>query len=539
MLSEINCSLFKNGPVIFHEGLNIILGDDDAKNSIGKSSALMVIDFVYGGDSLLDDKAGIIKELGHHVYYFSFNFLGEKQFFSRATDTPDVVNICNKNYININKISIQKFREMLKEFYNLNECENSFRSLVSPFARIWGKETIDPDKPFITVNNEPAKTAVNRLIDLFNYSKLVSSEKKIVENLQQRKKTIVNFMKENIIPDISKRVYGDNEKILIKNNELIEKIKRDLGGALTVYDNLFEENLTKLQINKNELLVSRSAIQIKIKRLEKEIKGITPRLSANIALVKEFFPNVNVERLEEVEVFHQKISKIVKNQLKEELSSTIFEEIKLTEKIIDLEGSIQNALKSQGMPDDVFEKVFELKEQTDKAKVENSYFDQKKNTEEAIKNSTVRLDQTYSSIFLDIEDKINKRLKAFNKVVYGVKRSSSELRLKSASSYMFSSSSDTGTGKSYAGLIGFDLAILSSTYLPFVIHDSIIYKNIEIEATKRILRILSFIKTKQIFLSFDEAHKFGPYVEGLIKKYTVLKLSNDDLLYIKDWRNKK
>lgn len=81
--------------------------------------------------------------------------------------------------------------------------------------------------------------------------------------------------------------------------------------------------------------------------------------------------------------------------------------------------------------------------------------------------------------------------------------------------------------------------MLSMTKLPMAIHDSVIYKNIEVPATVRILRILSAMRSKQIFLSFDEAKKFGPHIERLLKRFTVLKLANDDLLYKKDWRGRK
>lgn len=140
---------------------------------------------------------------------------------------------------------------------------------------------------------------------------------------------------------------------------------------------------------------------------------------------------------------------------------------------------------------------------------------------------------------MDIERQVNQKLRAFNKVVYGPFRASSELRIKSPSSYQFTSPADTGTGKSYAGLIGFDLAMLSLTRLPLFLHDSIIYKNIEVPATRRILRILAAVKSKQIFLSFDEAKKFGPEAELLLKHFTVLKLGHNDLLYTKDWRDQK
>lgn len=49
MLKEIICDKFKQKRVEFHRGLNVVLGDDQGSNSIGKSTFLMIIDFVYGG----------------------------------------------------------------------------------------------------------------------------------------------------------------------------------------------------------------------------------------------------------------------------------------------------------------------------------------------------------------------------------------------------------------------------------------------------------------------------------------------------------
>jgi len=77
------------------------------------------------------------------------------------------------------------------------------------------------------------------------------------------------------------------------------------------------------------------------------------------------------------------------------------------------------------------------------------------------------------------------------------------------------------------------------TRLPFIIHDSVIYKNIEVPATRNILRILASVKRKQIFLAFDEAPKFGLNSEKILRTRTVLKLSDDNLLYNKDWREQQ
>lgn len=106
MLKEIKCPFFKQNEIRFHDGLNIILGDDGAKNSIGKSTALMIIDFVLGGNTFLKDDAGTIKNLGHHYYNFYFIFAGKSYFYSRSTDVSEVVHVCDNAYSRQNELTL-------------------------------------------------------------------------------------------------------------------------------------------------------------------------------------------------------------------------------------------------------------------------------------------------------------------------------------------------------------------------------------------------------------------------------------------------
>lgn len=538
MLREIRCSEFRQQAIVFNAGLNIILGDDDAKNSIGKSSALIAIDFAFGGNSLTEDKSGAIRAMSHHRYDFSFVFSGKNYCFSRSTESPDIVDICDDHYVKRGILSIEEFRKELKRHYQIDECDSSFRSLVGPFSRIWGKGGLDVDHPFLSVPKESASVAIERLVDLFAFGATTAAAKKTLEGQKERRLLIKNAMDEKIIPGINKTQYRANLRIIDENAEKIEDLKQSFGGALSVYDAIFDDRLRELHITKGNLLSQKTELQGKIRRLEREVAGITPRLAANISLVQEFFPTVNVEKLAQVESFHQKIGSIVKKQLRIELEATQIEHLALTNETRLIDEEIQGALREKGMPDDLFSRIFDFKEEADRARMENEYYLKKSELDDAISLSNDRLGQIYASIFLKIEQAINTRLRSFNRVVYGAKRNSSELRIRSASSYTFSSPDDTGTGKSFAGLIGFDLGMLSLTRLPYIIHDSVIYKNIEIAAIKRILRILSAVKAKQIFLAFDEAKKFGSQTDRLIKRFTVVKLSHNDLLYRKDWRTK-
>lgn len=539
MLKQIKCNLFNQSTVEFHPGLNVILGDDEAKNSIGKSSALLVIDFAMGGGSLLDDDAGAIKVLGHHSYQITFEFGGIPLYVSRSTEQPDVIDVCDSNYVKQDEISLEAYREKLKSLYDLSELESSFRSIVGPFARIWNKGEADPAHPLAGNPKEKLSAGVARLVDLFHRTGDVSVERAVLQTLQDKKSLMNKSMTAEIIPRITTTKYKTNKQLIKTNAQAISDIKDNFAGAITAYEALFDEKLRAIQQNKNEMINKKNLISARREKLERDISGVSPRLTANIALVAEFFPEANLERLKQVEQFHEKIGKLVSKELKSELELLIINESEVTTAITDLDQQIKLTLKAKGTPTDLFAKVFELKEVTDKAKEENKFFEQKASIDSGEAASKTRLDAIYGKIFLEIEGLINQKLEKFNTLVYGPERSSSKLRIKTSKSYSFTSPMDTGTGKSYAGLVGFDLSMLSLTRLPFIIHDSMIYKNIEIAATENIIKILTSFKDKQIFLAFDEAKKFNSKTQQTLKSKMVLQLHRDKLLYTEDWRAKE
>ncbi len=523
----------------FHDGLNIILGDDEAKNSIGKSSALLVIDFAMGGTSLLVDEAGVIKALGHHSYDISFEFKGEALFVRRSTEKPDVVDVCDSKHVKHEEMSLEAYREQLKRLYGLSDLESKFRSIVSPFARIWNKGESDPDYPLAGASKEKMSAGIFRLLDLFGRASEVSMERAALQVLKDKKDLMRRSMSAEIIPRITTAHYRSNQKLISGNAQVISDLKNNFAGAVTAYEALFDEKLREIQQGKNELIKKRNQISARREQLQRDISGLSPRLTANIALVAEFFPEADLERLQQVEQFHQKIGRLVGRELRGELEILIAQEAEISESIADFDLRIKLALNVKGTPADLFAKVFELKEVTDKAREENRFFEQKNSIDESESASKARLDAIYDQIFRAIENSINSKLEKFNEVVYGSGRNPSRLRIKNSNSYSFSSPLDTGTGKSYAGLVGFDIAMLSLTSLPLIVHDSMIYKNIEISAIEQILGILASFKGKQIFLAFDEAKKFSREAQGILQSNRVLQLKRDQLLYIKDWRTKE
>ena len=78
MLHEICCDQFYQKQIVFNPGLSVVLGTNTGDNSIGKSTFLLIVDYVFGG-STYAGATDIIENVGPHDIYFSFVF-GEKTF---------------------------------------------------------------------------------------------------------------------------------------------------------------------------------------------------------------------------------------------------------------------------------------------------------------------------------------------------------------------------------------------------------------------------------------------------------------------------
>ena len=79
MLERIECEKFRKKVIDFRSGLNVVLGDDIASNSIGKSTLLMIIDFIFGGEDYIRKNSDAIEHLGHHIFKYNFNLFINKQ----------------------------------------------------------------------------------------------------------------------------------------------------------------------------------------------------------------------------------------------------------------------------------------------------------------------------------------------------------------------------------------------------------------------------------------------------------------------------
>jgi uncharacterized protein YydD (DUF2326 family) len=171
MLKEIKCDQFIEPIIEFNNGLNSVLGDDISTNSIGKSTLLMIIDFVFGGNTFINKNSGSIEHLGDLTFKFKFKFGNVNSHYLRQTANPDVISLCDNNYNPLNEITLKEYTSILLENYGIKYSNISFRDIVGLFSRIWGKDNYSVDKPLLSFLKEADELSITRIIKLFERQK--------------------------------------------------------------------------------------------------------------------------------------------------------------------------------------------------------------------------------------------------------------------------------------------------------------------------------------------------------------------------------
>ena len=177
MLYEIQCDKFAEkingefvprGVIRFHEGLNTVLGDKKAENSIGKSTFLLAVDFCFGGDDYVNiEKNNVVTFVKHHVIKFAFKFGDVIERYSRSTINPTEVMVCDANYKEtVRVMSINDFQTHLFHAYHIQTAENSFRSIVGRFARVYGRDNYNEQEP-LEYGDEKVASAIKALAQLY------------------------------------------------------------------------------------------------------------------------------------------------------------------------------------------------------------------------------------------------------------------------------------------------------------------------------------------------------------------------------------
>ncbi|RDB63824.1 hypothetical protein C1878_03235 [Gordonibacter sp. 28C] len=536
MLKRIKCSLLLEKELLFHDGANFILGDDAASNSIGKTTTLLLIDFAFGGNHYARSDE-IVESLGDHEIEAVFIFGGQEYEFIRTTKDPEKVLRVDRGQKET--ITLNEFKAFLKGQYQLQHTGMGFRDAVGLYSRIWGKRNIDPLKPLNTVPNESGAKSVARLVKLFELYGTVEEFATEVSRLEAEKRSVDQAQKQCYLPQTTKREAKAAEKQIKVINDQIEKLTASLEFSKENMEASFTPEVLRLRNRRSRISGQISELTSRLDRLNasKTTKRSAKAIQRQISELHDFFPSVDMRSVEEIEDFHVSLNEILDQYIAEERKRTAADIGKFQKEIESLDNRFNSIIAGSisSVEIEAEELARLIADRIANEQVLHLY-ERKLALQKCLNLAKDNEECAYTDAIDEVSALTNKEIKAISSDV--IPSSPFPCLNLYQASYDYSIDSDSGTGRAYAALVIFDLAILELTKLPFFIHDSVILKNIEVSALSNIVDRYISVKGRQIFVAIDEISRLDQYERKGIESNGVIKLSEERTLFGDSWKRR-
>lgn len=545
MLKEIYCELFMvpsrpSGVITFHKGLNVVLGSKEGITSIGKSTTLLIIDFVFGGNTYTGSDA--VKELGNHIIFFTFTFDGRDYRFARSTSEPAEIYFTDENHNITATKSIGKYIYWLTEQYHLSYDGFQFRNTISRFFRIYGKNNYNEKRPLqIRAGSESQKGAIKILVSLFNKREEIKTFEEQINKAEERIKAFKEARKYEFIPSAVDGVKKYEENLSSIRDFKSKKNELEVSSNSSVTSNdveiANEINSLKLHLRDAREILKQKESDLHLINLSIN-QGIYPT-EADLKSLSEIFPDTNLKKLMDIELFHNKIQHILEDELKEARFAAE-QAIKPMKEMVDtLQYQIEELRPSMAFSQEFLQAYTHLDRQIHKLEDENEAFIKRNNLQNEKKAASERLKKHMQIILHEIEILIQNKLSEISDYVSEGLDNVPVIQIKEVDSYTFETPRDTGTGTNVKGMLYYDLSMLKLTNLPAIAHDTILFPNISDRNICRLLELYSKETSKQIFIAFDHEENYGKETNELLQEHTVLKLNGrEEALFGRQWGKK-
>lgn len=537
MIKEIFCDKFKKQQVPFKDGLNVVLGDDSGANSIGKSTMLLVIDYMLGGKHY-QTKSDIIGHVGHHTIFVCFEFDGEKFYFARKTEQSDTVFKSSPDYkiLDGKEMTLLQYRKFLQDKYELNIYGCTLRTFIGLFARIYDRGNYMETLPLLEHHGDSSENSIKRLVKIFGVYEDVGTLDLNLKNLKERN----DLFKKALAIDLIK---GPKNKKELKNNEgqinslqqeidilSLELTNREVSlGTLQLKKVLeIKEELAKFQTLKNKN-------DSKIRRIQNNLNSTKTVSIIDLEKLKKFFPEANFLEITKINNFHSTLCTALSDEMTNKIKSLEMLNKQLESEVKKLLQSIENVVSETNSTKIGVQQLAQMQRQMYELITENSTYEKKTSFAKEKKDAEDLYNDTLQKILTSVQQVMNTKILEYNGIVYNNTKKTPQLTLQ-PKKYIYDCPDDEGTGSRYSGLVLFDLAVLGCTKLPVLFHDSLILKNIEDNAIEKIMQLYDSFSNKQIFIAFDKKTAYTEDTQKIVDKNIVLKLSpNGHELFGKSW----
>ena len=550
MLTSLWAAEFKEDgeprpPIKFHAGLNTIQGTNRGKNSIGKSTVLYLIDWALGGSRFAETKTVTLSTaVGHHIVYFTYEFGGTTYYFSRATNSPELIDeYPDDSYtLSVGRLSKDDFTAWLKKQYGLGECETSFRNLQGRFVRVQESASAAVKHPLASYAGDKELKGIEALEDLFGVYKGLIEASKVYKEADNDYKALARTQNQELFRAANIRTAtGANEaraQMATTESEL-RKLRNRTDNTLSLDDQERSSEVANLKAQLQELRIRRGQYQAQANIAEQSLAGTQPIGQEDLDALTSYFPQVNVARLHEVESFHRELTDALRDEYQRQFDGFTQAVRALDQQIAYTEDRIRALGKPVDIPDETWDEYGKLAARQKALEIQLEIWDAKEALLAERRRLKEELTRLRQAALINVKSAMNAKLIELNDIVTPDQQPPVLSFKQDGTTYTFESPDDEGSGVADKDLSLFDLAVFSLTPLPVIIHDSVLFNNIEKDVVGKLLELYKQ-STKQVFIAFDREQDYeGTSVEEIVNETSVITLGpSDKALYGWQWNKK-
>lgn len=533
MLKEMQSNAFRTGgrdgqirpKIIFNKGLNVVNGSDTGTNSIGKSTLLMAIDFCFGGEDYATKLKPVQQNIGDHEINFAFEFDGEITYFSRSTEEPKIVVICNSDYSKTDeKWSIDEFTKWLSKHYS-NTTMLSFRGMISLYMRIYNRENLDELLPIRNHKSQKESDSIEAILKLFELFEPIKESSEAFKEASSKKTAFTDAQKYEYIPKITATKYKQNLARIAELEEEKRRLAEKSEKGLLELTSSQAEEISKIKAELATFRRQRGKLFTQLDILKENADKSRTPLESDFDELSLFFPGVDIPRISEIEAFHKDITSIVGKQIRDN-QQKIWNLINLlTIQITTLEARLEQVSQVKNVSKIILDQYSAIDAEIDRLKRENEKYDLSKQLADDNKEKELELETSIMAQAAILEQILNDKMRELNATIFGEEMNTPTFHIKSSKGYEFSTENDDGTGTNYKGMVVMDLATLLLTSLPVLIHDSVVLKHISNESIEKIFE-LYLGSMKQIFIAIDKETSYTAKTKEIIDAQEIIRLSS-------------
>lgn len=539
MLVEIFCDKFKTGgkdgevrpPIQFHKGLNAVIGDNNRSNSIGKSTLLMIIDFVFGGDDYIHKCAAVHQNVGEHNICFTFEFEGREYSFIRNNIKHQEVVRCDRQYQPIEKenpIRLDDYKQFLAKKYSVAIEGLTWRGVMSKHIRIYNRDTMDASRPLQASKDGKIVDDIKRYLKQFGKYSIVEKQINQAKQAEDEKESFRKSVAfEHIRMAKTDKEYKENEVKAVELEAQETELAENSSKGLLDLSGMQAQQISEL----NTLLVNytrqRARVQTQLNSLRREMTEGKKSFKRSYTDLERFFPGVEFKKIGEIEQFHQSLSKVLTAEFKESEKDLATAYVMLGSEIAKIKEQIAAIKSIPNVTQAVLKEYARITTELNNLRSANANFktfEQLKNT--AKKYATTR-DEVIAAQLSDIQDRVNEKMKEITvRIVKDEHLIPPRLHLEKLSSYSFETKGDGGSGTALRGLITFDLANMYTSNIPFVVHDADLMDPIEKPTLTELIKEYDSVKKdgRQVFVSFRSYEFYAEEARPLLESCKIIQL---------------